>query len=39
MQARMEEIQKRLQVLDVESLEVKKELKEVKILHSKYKAE
>jgi hypothetical protein len=39
MQARMEEIQKRLQVLDVESLEVKKELKEVKILNSKYKAE
>ena len=35
----MEEIQKRLQVLDVESLEVKKELKEVKILNSKYKAE
>lgn len=39
MQARMEEIQKRLQILDVESIEVKKELKEVKIIHAKYKAE
>ena len=39
MQARMEEIQKRLLVLDVESVEVKKELKEVKVMHVKYKAE
>ena len=35
MQARMEEIQKRLQVLDVEFVEVKKELKEVKVMHAK----
>lgn len=35
----MEEIQKRLQILDIESIEVKKELKEVKIIHAKYKAE
>ena len=39
MQARIKEIPKRLQILDVESIEVKKELKEVKIIHAKYKAE
>jgi hypothetical protein len=39
MQARMEEIQKRLQELDVESVDVKKELKEVKVMHAKFKAE
>ncbi len=31
----MEEIQKRLLVLDGESLEVKKELKDVKVMHAK----
>lgn len=35
----MEEIQKRLQVLDVESVDVKKELKEVKVMHAKYKVQ